>query len=65
MKATEKEYRFNIRTTEKEKKRLNQFAKKIGVSQSDIIREAIADKIADLDAKIQSGQTVSLGLVVK
>lgn len=59
------EIRFNVRTTEQQKRELKKLAKVTGISQSDIIRDAVAEKVASLNALLQSGEKVSLGVVTR
>jgi predicted DNA-binding protein len=59
------EHRFNIRTTREEKERLREVAAMTGISQSDIIREAINKEVAKLNAKLQQGKQIAMGIVTK
>lgn len=59
------EYRFSVRATEKEKSGLKKVASVVGIPQSIIIREAIAEKIADLTARVERGEEIKLGVVTK
>jgi predicted DNA-binding protein len=56
------EYRINIRSNPTEKAQLKKVATKIGVPQSVIIRDAITEKIAELTARIERGEKITVGL---
>lgn len=59
------EYRINIRATKKDKNELRKVAKVTGIPQSVIVREAIAEKIADLMARAERGEKFEVGVVAR
>lgn len=57
------EFRISVRSTEKEKKELKRVAKVTGIPQSTIIRDAIAEKIAELNQRVKNGEKFGVGVV--
>lgn len=59
------EFRFNVRATEQQKQELKKVADITGIPQSIIIREAVAEKVADINERLQNGEKVAVGVVSK
>jgi predicted DNA-binding protein len=62
MKAKE-EIRFNVRASKKQKNELRRIANATGIPQSVIIREAIEEKIANINGLLAQGEKIFLGVV--
>jgi hypothetical protein len=62
---TADEFRISVRTTADELDRLRQTAKNANIKQADLVRIAVSEKIAELNARIQRGETLKMELVAK